>query len=386
MRSLLRGRLDALDAAGSLRRPDAEAGSGQASGPAVVDRRLDLSSNDYLGLGRRNVSRETLDAIRHAPPGGRASRLIFGTHAAHLELERELANWVQQPAALLFSSGYAANVGTLAALAGPGDVVFSDALNHASIIDGCRLSAAEIRVYPHGDLPSLERQLATHVAGHRWIVTESYFSMDGDTPDLGALAAIGERHGASLILDEAHALGVFGPAGAGLARAAGVKPDVLVGTLGKAIGAQGAFVAGSPELRAYLWNRARSLVFSTAPSPILAALTLEQVRRTRAAASERARLHESCRQLRETLHAAGVPVLVASHGPIVPVVLGTNAAALAAAEALAEQGIQARAIRPPTVPDGTARLRITVDAALQPGDIALIAQALAAVAGTRCCG
>ncbi len=132
MRSLLRGRLDALDAAGSLRRPDAEAGSGQASGPAVVDRRLDLSSNDYLGLGRRNVSRETLDAIRHAPPGGRASRLIFGTHAAHLELERELANWVQQPAALLFSSGYAANVGTLAALAGPGDVVFSDALNHTS--------------------------------------------------------------------------------------------------------------------------------------------------------------------------------------------------------------------------------------------------------------
>jgi len=348
-------------------------------------RLLDVSSNDYLGLGRGNVSRETLEALGRAPPGGRASRLIFGTHPTHLALERELADWVGQPEALLFSSGYAANVGALASLADRGDAVFSDALNHASIVDGCRLSKADIRVYPHRDLAALDRQLAaTPSQGHRWVVSESYFSMDGDSPDLTGLAAVCERHGASLVLDEAHALGVFGPDGAGLASAAGVRPDVLVGTLGKAVGAQGAFVAGSAELRTYLWNRARSLVFSTAPSPILATLTLEQVRRARAANDERARLNEVCRTLRETLDAARVPLLPASHGPIVAIVLGANAAAVAAAAGLAEHGIQARAIRPPTVPDGTARLRITLDATLRPEDVARIADALAATAATAC--
>lgn len=380
--ALLQRRLDALGAAGRLRLPEDPPTSGPPRPPPAPP--LELSSNDYLGLGRGGVSRETLRSLEHKPAGGRASRLIFGTHATHLELEHELADWVGLPAALLFSSGYAANVGTLAALADSGDVVLSDALNHASIIDGCRLSPARTAIYAHRNLDELRALLQReHDARHRWVVTESYFSMDADTPDLAAMAALCREHDASLVVDEAHALGVFGPSGSGLLRAAGVTPDVLIGTLGKAVGAQGAFVAGPPELRTYLWNRARSLVFSTAPSPVLAALTLEQVRRARGADAERRRLRQNCETLRARLCAAGVPLASDSHGPILPILLGSNDAALQAARLLEAQGLRARAIRPPTVPAGQARLRITVDATLDARTLDDVARALETLA-QRC--
>ncbi len=362
--SLLRRRLRALEADGALRLPD-DTESAARRPPAPDGEVLDLTSNDYLGLGRSGVSRETLDALRASPAGGRASRLIFGTDAAHLELERELADWMTLPAALLFTSGYAANVGTLAALAVPGDTIFSDSLNHASIIDGCRLSRATVAVYEHRNLTDLAKRLrANDNPGHRWVVTESYFSMDGDTPDLAAIRSLCRDHGASLIVDEAHALGVFGPGGAGLMRASELHADVLIGTLGKAVGAQGAFVAGSNDLRTYLWNRARSFVFSTATSPALATLTTAQLRRARNADDRRARLHATCRRVRGALANAAVSPVPDSHGPIVPLILGTNDGALEAAATLATHHIRARAIRPPTVPPGSARLRITLDATL----------------------
>lgn len=379
--SLLRHRIARLERTSALRVPDDLAGA-----PATADCAhllLDLSSNDYLGLARCRVSRETLDAL-DVPGGAGASRLIHGTHPTHLQLEHALANWVSQPAALLFSSGYAANVGTIAALAGPEDIIFSDELNHASLIDGCRLSRARTIIYPHLDLHALGRSLEnTPTTGHRWVVTESYFSMNGDSPDLQGLASLCETATASLVVDEAHALGVFGPAGSGLLNAAGVQPDVLIGTLGKALGSQGAFVAGTPDLRLYLWNRARSLVFSTAPSPLLARFTLRQLHRAIASDDARARLHRTCTQLRQALRAAGVPVAT-SHGPIVPILLGDNDTVLAAAAELRRYGIRAQAIRPPTVPLGTARLRITLNATLDEAEVPRIADALTATTTTKC--
>jgi 8-amino-7-oxononanoate synthase len=320
---------------------------------------LDLTSNDYLGLAAVHVSRETL----LSEPGAGASRLIHGTRREHLKLEEELADWTGQPRALLFTSAYAANVGALGCLLGPEDWVVSDALNHASLIDGCRLSRARVRVVPHLDLEAVEAALAEGAgAPARWVVVESYYSMDGDSPDLAALRAVCDRHSAHLYVDEAHGLGVFGPQGAGLCRARGVHADVLVGGLGKACGAQGGFVAGSEPVRRWLWNRARSFVFSTGTSPLLAALAREQVQRVRSADTEREALNDTARTFRQALEREGLPLVSGSHGPILSVVLGSPATALGAAQALREQGILAQAIRPPTVPEGASRLRLTLNA------------------------
>lgn len=339
---------------------------------------LDLSSNDYLGLGADHVSRETV----LSSPGAGASRLIHGSRQEHLALEAELADWVGQESALLFSTGYAANVGSLAALCGPGDHVFSDALNHASLIDGCRLSRANVHVFPHLDSEALERALREAPAGGaRWVVVESYYSMDGDGPDLRRLRALCDEHDASLYVDEAHALGVFGPAGSGLCRAAGVQPDVLLGALGKAVGSHGAFIAGSPALRSWLWNRARSFVFSTAPSPLAARASLEQVRRARSAHPERARLVELCQHLRAELSARGVPATPGSFGPILAVLVGEAERALEVASALRAQGLLVQAIRPPTVPAGSARLRVTVTAKHSAPSLGRAADALARALG-----
>jgi 8-amino-7-oxononanoate synthase len=267
------------------------------------------------------------------------------------------------PAALLFTSGYAANLGLLSAIGTPDTVVLSDRLNHASIIDGCRLSRAPVEVIPHLDLDALERALErTAGARARWVVTESCFSMDGDGPDLVALRRICDDHAAGLIVDEAHALGVFGAAGAGRCAEAGVTPDALVGTLGKAIGTQGAFVAGSPSLRELLWNRARSFVFSTATSPALAEVTLLHVQRVRTAEDLRLRLRSTVDHLRARLTELGVAIEGGLGGPILPIVVGDNGAAIRIAEELRAAGILAQAIRPPTVPVGAARIRLTVSA------------------------
>ena len=364
----LQGELAALEERGLLRTPPVP----QPGGTAL----LNLCSNDYLGYAS-----EPWPEGLSGRSGAGASRLVSGNLSAHEAAESSLAAWLGTETALLFSSGYAANVGTMAALAGRGDVIVSDALNHASLIDGCRLSGAEVRVIPHLDLAAAEAALAgAHTARRRWVVTESYFSMDGDSPDLVRLRAICDRHDAALVLDEAHVLGVLGPHGRGLAAEAGVTPDVLIGTAGKALGLHGAFVAGSPALRLWLWNRARSFVFSTGVSPVLAAALSHRVERVAADDEGRARLEARGAQLRAGLTALGVPGVVGGRGPVLPWVIGDSDAAVARSLRLREQGILVQAIRPPTVRSGTARLRITVHARLSSEDIE---HALAAFLATR---
>jgi len=337
---------------------------------------IDASSNDYLGLAAGGVSRET--GVQGFALGAGASRLIHGTRSAHLALEAALARWLRLPAALITTSGYAANVGLLSSLGRPGALIVSDRLNHASIIDGCRLGRAEVVVTPHLDLAAVEAALAAGTgAASRWVVVESCFSMDGDGPDLAALRAICDRHDAGLVVDEAHALGVFGREGAGRCAAAGVIPDVLVGTLGKAVGSQGAFIAGSPALRTVLWNDARSFVFSTASSPLLAEATLFHVQRVRAADAERATLLDRARALRQALVAQRVGVETWLGGPIIPVLVGDNERALSVVSELARDGVLAQAIRPPTVPAGTARVRLTVTAQWPPDAPLRVAAAVA---------
>jgi 8-amino-7-oxononanoate synthase len=352
-----------LDEAGLLRRPR----STEAS-PLV------FCSNDYLGL----AAQPSLPAAL----GAGAARLVSGQQPEHEALEGALAAWLGTGSALAFSSGYAANVGALSALAGAGDLLLSDKLNHASIIDGARLSRAEIRVYPHLDVDAVRHALESHRAtrpggrvGRAWVVTESYFSMDADSPDLRALRSICDEAGAALFVDEAHAVGVFGPDGRGLCAAAGVVPDVLVGTLGKAFGASGAFVAGCEALVSWLWNRARSFVFSTGLSPAVAEGARRNLERSLRTPELRARALARAGELRTGLARLGIGAL--GHGVIVPCVVGDPGTAVRISTRLAEQGILAPAIRPPTVPEGTSRLRLTATAGHSSSDIerALVAMA-----------
>jgi 8-amino-7-oxononanoate synthase len=372
------GRLAELQQGGLLREADdgRRRAAAQRAALALGVEFVDASSNDYLGLAEAaDVSRET--DVQHAAVGAGASRLIHGTRAAHLALEHSLADWVGLQSALLFSTGYAANVGLLSALGAPGSVIVSDRLNHASIIDGCRLSRATTEIAPHLDLASVRAALERHPeAPTRWVVFESCYSMDGDGPDLRALRVLCDELGAGLVVDEAHALGVFGPEGAGRCAEVGVVPDALVGMLGKAVGAHGAFVASSPAMRTLLWNDARSFVFSTAPSPRLAASTLLHVQRARAAEDRRGRLRQTTAQFRAALRERNIPAEATLGAPIIPVIVGDNARALAVVEDLEGAGILAQAIRPPTVPRGSARLRFTVTATWPPGSPARVADAL----------
>lgn len=321
---------------------------------------LGLCSNNYLGL----ANHPTLVASAHASldvdgVGAGASRLVSGTMTAHAEAEATLARFAGLEDSVLFSTGYAANVGTLSTLVGPGDLVFSDALNHASLIDGCRLSRAEIRVYRHRDLDHLEAELREHRgrAPNALIVTDAVFSMDGDEADLPALRALADRYDAALIVDEAHSVGVFGPAGAGLCAEQGVAPDVLIGALGKAFGASGSFVATSAPVADWLRNRARSFVFSTAPLPLAARVASAAAALVAASDDRRSRVLAHAARLRRELAALSFDV-PAGRAPIVPVVVGPEDRTLALAAALLEHGAFVQAIRPPTVPRGTARLRL----------------------------
>ena len=333
---------------------------------------IDASSNDYLGLAGRNVSRATI-----GNPGAAASRLIHGTTNEHVRLEAELAAWVGAESSLLFASAYAANLGLISALGVRDSVVISDAANHASLIDGARLSKAEVRVVGHLDLQGVRAALNERRAARScWVVTESYFSMDGDGPDLAALRALCDEHDACLIVDEAHAVGVFGPHGAGRCAEAGARPDILVGALGKAVGTHGGFIAGSNQLRTFLWNKARSFVFSTAPSPRHAELTSAQLQLVREADSARESLAANASQLRGALLDAGLPIAPNSFGPILSVILGDNDRVLAAATRLRAKGILAQAIRPPTVPVGAARLRLTVKATFSQEQLSRLSQAV----------
>jgi 8-amino-7-oxononanoate synthase len=284
--------------------------------------------------------------------------------------------------ALLFSSAYAANLGAISALGVAGDVIFSDALNHASIIDGCRLSRAKVIVVPHRDSAALAQALSTHAPapdGMRWVVTESYFGMDGTVPDLGALRALCDRWQAALVVDEAHSVGTFGREGSGLCNEAGVRADILTGGFGKSFGLQGGFVACSSVVRSWLWNRARSFVFSTALSPWLSARALEHLQRLRAAETSRDRLEAHSQRLEARLRAEGVPLPIGRRGPVFPVIIGGESETLRAAAALRAQGILAHPIRPPTVPPGTSRLRVTLRSNLADEEVARLGDALAGV-------
>ena len=357
----LAAELQALEAAG-LRRHLRPLGSASDAEVLCEGRRLLLlSSNNYLGLATHPALRAAATAaIARYGCGTGASRLIAGHLELHAEVEAKLAAFKGTPAALLFPSGYQANVGAITALVGRGDHVFSDALNHASIIDGCRLSGATIHVYPHRDVTALERLLdAAPQDARRLIVTDSVFSMDGDRAPLGPLVALAETYHSWLLVDEAHATGVLGPCGAGLAEAEGLtgRIAVHVGTLGKALGGAGAYVAGAAELIALLVNRARSFVYTTGLAPAAVAAAGAALDVVAAEPERRRALERNAAHLREGLRALGLDARGDTH--IVPLMVGDNRRALALAEALFARGVHALAIRPPTVPPGTARLRVT---------------------------
>jgi 8-amino-7-oxononanoate synthase len=340
---------------------------------------LSFCSNDYLGLASHPaLARAAAEAAARDGFGASAARLVSGDLTAHRALEATIATFLARPAALAFPTGYQTNIGAVTALAGRADLIVSDELNHASLVDGCRLSRARVAIYRHADARAARRLLA---AGggfrRRLLVTESLFSMDGDAAPLPALAAAAKATDSVLIVDEAHAFGVLGPGGRGLCAAAGVTPDVLIGTLGKAVGATGGFVAGTRALRDILVNRARTFIFTTAlPPPVAAAAEAAIQVLAGSEGDHRRNLITRHRQaLTEALTARGL-LRTPSPGPIVPVVLGTDARALSVAAALRDRGLFIPAIRPPTVPPGSARLRITLSSEHTPHDVSRLVAAL----------
>jgi 8-amino-7-oxononanoate synthase len=340
-----------------------------------------LCSNNYLGLADHPRVREaTAEAAMRYGAGSGASRLVSGNMTIHRRLEEQLAAFEGSDACVLFGSGYLANVGAVSALAREGDVVFSDALNHASIVDGCRLARAETFIYRHLDVDHLEWGLRRAEGRGSLIVTDGVFSMDGDVAPLAEIVELARRHDARLMVDEAHGTGVLGPGGRGAVAAAGLEHefDLIVGTLGKALGSYGAYVCSDQQMAKYLINTARTLIFSTAlPPPAVAAamaalgLLREQPRRVE-------KLQRNGAVLREALGESGMPV-PAGDTPIVPLIVGDPTDAVRASERALERGIFAQAIRPPTVPAGSSRLRLAVMASHTKSELREAAAALAAV-------
>jgi 8-amino-7-oxononanoate synthase len=350
---------------------------------------VNLCSNDYLGLAQSPRLREAVaEGVAAAERvGSTGSRLLSGHDRAWDDLEESFAEFVGTESALFFTSGYAANLGLLTSLAGPDDVVFSDALNHASLIDGIRLSGARKHIYPHADLNALEFALRKHQndRARKLIVTETVFSMDGDAAPLREIYTLAARYGAGVILDEAHATAVHGPQGRGLATGlygfAGAENVVaIVHTCGKALASAGAFVCGSALLKEYLVNRARSFLFSTALPPYMAAQVHEALRLAQSMDAERAALQQSAKALCAALRQQGWDT-ASSNTQIIPVIIGENAAAVAAAAFLQRAGFAVRAIRPPTVPQGTARLRLSLTSAITQDELTRLADALQAFRG-----
>ncbi|WP_027962805.1 8-amino-7-oxononanoate synthase [Halomonas halodenitrificans] len=345
-----------------------------------ASRRRDFAGNDYLGLSRDPRLAEAMaKGARDYGTGARASHLVNGHLAVHEALEQRLAELTGRPRALLFSTGYMANLGVIQALCDPRTRVFQDRLNHASLLDGARLSGAVSRRFHHRDTADLERLLERSPARHpRLVVSDGVFSMDGDVADIPGLAATARRHAAWLMVDDAHGLGVLGERGDGcVGRAYGIdEVPVLVGTLGKALGTAGAFVAGSEALIEHLIQFARPYTYTTAQPPGVAAASLAALDLLAEEPERRERLHALIARFRTAAERLGLP-LVASTTPIQPIVLGDNATTLAWASRLAERGIQVGAIREPTVPRGKARLRITLSAAHADDDLDALIDALA---------
>jgi 8-amino-7-oxononanoate synthase len=341
--------------------------------------RLSFGSNDYLGLSQHPaLITAAQDAAARYGVGATASPLVCGHSPAHEAMERELAALVGLPRALYFYAGYAANVGIIPALVGRGDAVFSDALNHACLIDGIRLSRAELHVVPHADLVALEQALQASTARRKLVVTDAVFSMDGNVADVPALMALCERHDAWLMIDDAHGFGVLGEHGEGtlsyfgMAGRDGVAPAwqgrmdrlIYMATLGKAAGVAGAFVAGEPSMVEWVLQKARTYMFATATPAMIAEALRASVRVMQEEGWRRDHLRALQQRLREGVAAAGLPWhLMPSDTAIQPLIIGSNEAALAVMAKLDEQGVWVPAIRPPTVPEGTARLRISLSAA-----------------------
>ena len=351
-------------------------------------RGVNLCSNDYLGLAEDlRLKQAVLEAVGAAARvGGTGSRLLSGHDPAWNELEEEFAAFAGSEGALYFSSGYAANVGLLTAVLGKGDVVFSDELNHASLIDGIRLSGARKEIYPHLDLNALEALLRVHKNERcrRVIVTESVFSMDGDIADLRAMQNLAERHGACLIVDEAHATAVHGPGGAGLVAAAGLAEEVLavIHTCGKALASAGGVVCGSKSLRDYLVNHARTLIFSTAMPAYFAGQIRAALKLAKEMDRQREALLRSARLFAGALRSDGWDDS-GTDSQIIPVIIGENDRALATAQSLQERGFAVRAIRPPTVAAGSARLRLSLTAKITETELVRLRQCLNATKDSR---
>jgi 8-amino-7-oxononanoate synthase len=365
-----------------------------AQGPEVEvegERFLNFSSNDYLGLASSPILRRAaLQAMKQYGTGSGASRLISGSLKVHHDLEGALAAFKATPAALTFSSGYAAAVGTLGALVGRDDLVVLDRLAHASLVDGARLCGAKLRVFEHNDCESLERALKQHhaTANRRTakssrvlVVTESLFSMDGDVAPLRELVEVKERYGAWLMVDEAHATGVMGRERRGLVGELGLgdRVEVQMGTLGKALGAGGGYIAGSARLIDWLLNRARSFVFSTAPVPALAAAAHAGVDCVQSMEGRHRceLLWERVKEVRQAVASAGW-AMPREPSPILPLIVGDERVAVSCAQALQRRGVYAPAIRYPSVGRGAARLRVTVSALHKSEQVARLAEALAA--------
>lgn len=326
---------------------------------------VNFASNDYLGLAAdERLAAAAAEACRVAGVGRGSSPLVCGRSSYHAELERRLAKFEGAEAALLFPSGFAANAGIVPALADRGDAIFADAKNHASLIDGCRLSRAETHIYPHNDVAELANLLEQHQAARRrLIVTDTLFSMDGDVAPLAEIAELARRYDAMLLLDEAHATGVFGAHGRGLAEAAGVEQEgvIRIGTLSKGLGAAGGFVCGPQSLIDWLANRARSYVFSTAQPAATAAAAIVALDIVTAEPQRRTELLATAAEVRRRLQEAGWNT-GDSTTQIVPIVVGAPAAALALSQRLREAGYWVPAIRPPSVPEGESLLRLSLTA------------------------
>jgi 8-amino-7-oxononanoate synthase len=340
---------------------------------------LNFCSNDYLGLSQHP---RMIGALRDAASegaGSTASHLVCGHGARHAALEAELADWLQAPRALLFGSGYMANLAVVQALLGDGDLCVQDRLNHASLIDAARLAGCTLKRYPHADAEGAARQLASHQDGAALLASDGVFSMDGDVAPLRALAQVAREQQATLYIDDAHGIGVLGEAGRGSVEAAGLAPadaPLRLVTFGKALGSVGAAVVGDADLVAHLAEAARPYIYTTALPPAQVAATREAVRIAREGDALRGQLRASIQRLKQGARAHGL-ALMPSDTPIQPLVVGSETHALAMADALEARGYWVAAIRPPTVPQGSARLRITLSAAHDPQQIDGLLDALA---------
>jgi 8-amino-7-oxononanoate synthase len=344
-------------------------------------RGVNFCSNDYLGLAEHPALREAVvTAVQHAQRvGGTGSRLLSGQTDDWRLLEEEFANFAGTEAALYFGSGYVANLGLLSALVSKDDVVFSDALNHASLIDGIRLAGSRKVIYPHLDLNALESALRRDsvAPGRKIVVTESVFSMDGDIAPLREMSELAEKYGAVLIVDEAHATAVHGPNGSGIAAQAGLQPRLMaiVHTCGKALASAGAFVCGSAVLKDHLINHARTFIFSTAPPPYIAGQIRAAMKLAAGMDQEREELRQRAAWLVRELRCASFDT-AGSASQIVPAILGKNEDTLEAAEFLQREGFAVRGIRPPTVPEGKARLRFSLTSRISAMEISRLKETL----------